>query len=86
MTPPAGSPTLPNPGKKSEPIRRDIQKGDVKMKLTPPKVITWWIALILGVLGLLGHLGVIAALSPYAFWLMTVGLALLLLATLIKDL
>jgi hypothetical protein len=70
----------------SESIRRDIQKGDAKMKLTRPKVITWWIALILGVLGLIGHLGVIAALSPYAFWLIAVGLALLLLATLIKDL
>ncbi len=34
------------------------------MKITPPKVITWWIALILGVLGLLGHWSVIAALSP----------------------
>jgi 4-hydroxybenzoate polyprenyltransferase len=56
------------------------------MKLSPPKVITWWIAVILGVLGLLGHLGTIAALSPYAFWLMTAGLVLMLLATLIKNL
>jgi len=56
------------------------------MKLTPPKVITWWIGLILGVLGLLGQAGIIAALNPYAFWLALVGLALLLLATLIKNL
>jgi hypothetical protein len=56
------------------------------MKLTPPKVITWWIAVILGVLGLLGHLGTIAALAPYAFWLVMAGLFLLVLATLIKDL
>jgi hypothetical protein len=48
----------------SEPIRRDIQKGDAKMKLTPPKVITWWIALILGVLALLGQFDTFAALSP----------------------
>jgi hypothetical protein len=56
------------------------------MKLTPPKVITWWIALILGVLGLLGFLGVIAALSQYAFWLVAAGLALMLVATLVKNL
>ncbi|MCX6036531.1 MAG: hypothetical protein NTW99_01305 [Chloroflexi bacterium] len=56
------------------------------MKLTPPKVITWWVALILGVLGLLGSTGNVAALSPYAFWLVMAGLVLLLVATLIKDL
>ncbi len=56
------------------------------MKLTPPKVITWWIALLLGVLGLLGFLGVIAGLGQYAFWLVTAGLALMLVATLVKNL
>jgi 4-hydroxybenzoate polyprenyltransferase len=56
------------------------------MKPSAPKVITWWIALILGVLGLLGFLGTIAALSPYAFWLALVGLVLMLVATLVKDL
>jgi len=56
------------------------------MKLTPPKVITWWIALILGVLGLLGFLGAIAALGTYAFWLVVAGLALMLIATLVKNL
>ena len=56
------------------------------MKLTPPKTITWWIAVILGVLGLLGHFGVIAGLATYAFWLVAAGLILLVLATLIKDL
>jgi hypothetical protein len=56
------------------------------MKLTPPKVITWWVAVILGVLGLLGHLGTVAALSPYAFWLVMAGLILLVLATLIRSL
>jgi hypothetical protein len=61
-------------------------KGDIKMKLTPPKVITWWVAVILGVLGLLGHFGTVAALSPYAFWLVAAGLILLVVATLIKNL
>ena len=56
------------------------------MRLTPPKEITWWIALILGVLGLLGHLGTIAVLSQYAFVLVLAGLILMLVATLIRNL
>ncbi len=56
------------------------------MKLTPPKQITWWIAVILGVLGLLGTLVTIPFVSTYAFWFVIVGLALLALATLIKGL
>lgn len=56
------------------------------MKLSAPKVITWWIAVALGALGLLGHLDMVAALSEYSFWLVTGGLVLLVLATLLKDL
>jgi hypothetical protein len=71
----------------SDPRLKNVYvKGDTKMKLTPPKVITWWIGLILGVLALLGHLGTIAALAKYDFWLAIAGLGLMLLATLIKDL
>jgi hypothetical protein len=71
----------------SDPARRDVyMKGDTKMKLTPPKVITWWIAVALGVLGLLGHFGTIAALKPYEFWLVTAGLVLLVVATLVRNL
>ena len=58
----------------------------MKMKLTPPKVITWWIAVILGVLALLGYLKTLAALTPYAFWLAMVGLILLVVATLVEGL
>jgi hypothetical protein len=61
-------------------------KGDTTMKLNAPKVITWWIAIALGVLGFLGNAGTIAALSPYSFWLAIAGLVLLVLATLLKDL
>ncbi len=54
--------------------------------LSAPKVVTWWIAIGLGVLGLLGHTGTIAGLGEYSFWLVTAGLVLLVLATLLKDL
>jgi hypothetical protein len=61
-------------------------KGNLKMKLTPPKVITWWVAVILGALALLGYFKTVAALTPYAFWLAMAGLALLVVATLVRDL
>jgi hypothetical protein len=57
------------------------------MKLTPPKKITFWISLLLGVLGLIGELGkTVPVLSPYAFWFLFVGFILLVLALLIKGL
>jgi len=54
--------------------------------LSAPKVVTWWIAIGLGVLGILGHTGTVAALGEYAFWLVVAGWLLLVLATLLKDL
>jgi hypothetical protein len=56
------------------------------MKLTPPKMITFWIAVALGVLGLLGKLGIIAALAAYDFWLVFFGLLLLVIALMVKGL
>jgi hypothetical protein len=57
-----------------------------KMKLSPPKQVTWFVALALAVLALLGQTGVIAALAPYSFWLALIAAALLLLATIVKGL
>jgi len=56
------------------------------MKLTPPKQITFWISVVLGLLGLIAKLGVVAALVPYAFWLAFVGLVLLVVGLLVKGL
>jgi hypothetical protein len=50
------------------------------MKLNSPKQITWIIALILLIVGLLGFL-VIAAIQGIAFWIVVVGLVLMLAAT-----
>jgi 4-hydroxybenzoate polyprenyltransferase len=61
-------------------------KGGAKMKISPPKKITWWIALILGVIGLVANLVTIPVLSGLAFWLALVGLVLLLLANVLPGL
>jgi hypothetical protein len=56
------------------------------MKLNAPKVVTWWIGVILGVLALLGALNVVPALGSFAIWMAIVGLALLAVASLVKGL
>ena len=56
------------------------------MKLSAPKQVTWWVALVVGVVGVLAHLGTIPVLSGFAFWLVVVAFALLVVATFIKDL
>jgi hypothetical protein len=56
------------------------------MKLTPPKVVTFWISVILVVLGLIGRFGNVAGLAQYDFWLVFFGFVLLALSVLMKDL
>jgi hypothetical protein len=65
---------------------RDTPEEDCPVKLTPPTQIVFWISVALGVLGFLGGIGVVAALAAYAFWLTFIGLALLVLALLVKGL
>jgi hypothetical protein len=56
------------------------------MTLSAPKLITWWIALIIGALGVIAHVVTLPVLSGLAFWLVVVALVLLLLATVIAAL
>jgi len=56
------------------------------MKLSKPKVITWWIAVIFGVLGILGSLTSIPLASEYSFAFVVIGFILLALATLLRGL
>ncbi len=58
----------------------------MNLKLTPPKAITFWIAVVLGLLGLLSFLKVFTLLPIEAFWLLFIGFALLVVALLVKDL
>jgi len=56
------------------------------MKLSKPKVVTWWIAVIVGGLGIFSTLIPIPALVPYAFWMVAAAFVLLVLATALNDL
>jgi hypothetical protein len=56
------------------------------MKLSAPKNVTWWIAVVLGVLGILGTFISLPLVSANAFWFVAVGFVLLALATFLKDL
>jgi len=57
------------------------------MKLSAPMQITWIIALILGVVGILANLTAIPVITPaIGFWLVVVGWALLLIASITRGL
>jgi hypothetical protein len=59
------------------------------MKLSAPKMITWVVALVVGVIGILIHVGslsIVAVPFGLGFWLVVVAFVLLLLATLMKGL
>jgi hypothetical protein len=57
------------------------------MRLTPPAVATWVIALVVGVLGIAAHAGIfrIPGLGIDPFWLVTIGYVLLLVGSLIRG-
>jgi hypothetical protein len=55
------------------------------MRLSAPNQTIWVIAVVLGVLGIVANLGVVPPLAAYAFWLVTIGFVLLVLATLLKG-
>ena len=56
------------------------------MNLNAPKTITWWIAVVLGVLGILGNFVAIPVVSEYAFLLVAIAFVLLALATALTGL
>jgi hypothetical protein len=66
--------------------QRLTQKGGLEMKFSAPKQITWWIAVVIGVLGILAQLLTIPVLKDYAIWLVVIGFALLAVATVMEGL
>jgi len=56
------------------------------MKLNRPKEITFWIAVVLVLIGIMAHLGSIPGLAGYAFWLVVSGFVLLALGNMLRNL
>ena len=56
------------------------------MRLSVVRPYTWVLGLVLLVLGLLGRFDVLGALDRASFWLVVGGLALMLVAPLVKKL
>ena len=55
------------------------------MKLNAPKQITWWIGVIVGVVGIIASLVAIPVLSAYALWLVVIGFVVLALACVVPG-
>ena len=57
------------------------------MTLSSPKMITWVIALILGIVGILANLVALPVVSEtLGFWLLAIAFLLLLVASVVKGL
>ena len=60
-------------------------RRDQNMKLSAPSQVVWIIAVVLGIVGILASLGALPMLAAYAFWLVVAGWALLVIATLMRN-
>ncbi len=62
---------------------------EVEMRLSAPKQLTWWIAVIIGAIGFVLHLVSLPMLAvvPFGlgFWLVVVGFVILLIGTAIPG-
>jgi hypothetical protein len=64
--------------------KRDTGEN-MKLQLTPPKKIVFWIAVLLGFSSLLAKFRAIPFLSPFDYWLAFFGFALLALGLVLKG-
>lgn len=55
------------------------------MKLSAPKQITFWIAIVVAVLGVLASLVNIPVLSGFALWLVVIGFIILAAGNLVEG-
>lgn len=58
------------------------------MRMNAPKVLTWLVALAIGVLAILIRVDVVklVQLKPYDFWVLAAGFVLLVIGNLFKNL
>jgi hypothetical protein len=61
------------------------RRGGV-VRLNPPKVVTFCIAVLLALIGVIAVLAPIASLAGYALWLVVAGFVLLALGNLLEGL
>jgi hypothetical protein len=59
-------------------------KGELHMKLNPPKKITYYVAVVLALLGLIFQF--IAVVNPISFWLLLVAFILLAAGNIVQGL
>lgn len=55
------------------------------MKLSRPKVIVFWIAVILAAVGILSYFEIIPIEASTGFWALAIGFVVLALGNLLKD-
>lgn len=56
------------------------------MKLSAPKQLTFWIAVVVAVIGLISALVTIPVLSGFALWIVVLGFVILAVANLMEGL
>ena len=56
------------------------------MKLSAPKMVTWWIAVVLGLLGILGKFLPTMPIVSHYVWFVTAGWLLFAVATVVEML
>jgi len=56
------------------------------LRLNPPKAVTFWIAVLLALIGVIAEVAPIASLAGYALWLVVAGFVLLALGNLLEGL
>jgi hypothetical protein len=55
------------------------------MKLSPPKQITFWVAVVVALVGLLGALLKISVLETYGIWVLALGFVILALGNILEG-
>ena len=56
------------------------------MKLTPLKQLTFWVSVILAVLGLFGRVASLPLTTRFSFWLVLLAFVVLALGNVVEDL
>ncbi|MEW5717605.1 MAG: hypothetical protein AB1817_03165 [Chloroflexota bacterium] len=56
------------------------------MKLSAPKQMTFWVAVVVGLIGLVAGIVPIPMVSPFAFWIVVIGFVILALGNMLEGL